>query len=115
MQLVEKIGIKHLEAYGDLKLIINQVNREYEVWYEDLVSYNNATINIAEKFRSFYINHVPRQQNAHVDALASFAASLPLPAGARESTIHSHDLYFLKFALEDSQTAERKLQVNEIF
>jgi len=60
MQLVEKIGIKHLEAYGDLKLIINQVNREYEVWYEDLVSYDNATINIAEKFRSFYINHVPR-------------------------------------------------------
>jgi len=31
MQLVEKIGIKHLEAYGDSKLIVNQVRREYEV------------------------------------------------------------------------------------
>ena len=31
MQLVEEIGIKHLEAYGDSKLIVNQVCSEYEV------------------------------------------------------------------------------------
>jgi len=37
---------------------------------------------MAEKFKSFYINHVPRQQNAYADALASLAASLDLPAGA---------------------------------
>jgi len=31
IQLAEEIGIKHLEAYGDSKLIINQVRGEYEV------------------------------------------------------------------------------------
>jgi len=31
MQLVQEIGVKHLEAYGDSKLIINQVCKEYEV------------------------------------------------------------------------------------
>jgi len=36
---------------------------------------------MAEKFENFYIDHVPRQQNAHADALASLAALLALPAG----------------------------------
>ena len=58
MQFAEETGIKHLEAYNDSKLIVNQVRREYEVVYEDLVPYHNATINMAEKFRSFYINLV---------------------------------------------------------
>ena len=61
MQLVEEIGVKHLEAYSDSTLIVNQVCREYEVWHEDLVPYHNATINMAEKFKSFYINHIPHQ------------------------------------------------------
>jgi len=60
---------------------------------------------MAERFRNFYIDHVPRQQNTHADALASLPASLVLPAGATEKVlIYSHDLYCLKFALEDNQT-----------
>ena len=75
----------------------------------------NATINMAEKFKSFYINHVPRQQNTHADALASLAASLDLPARAKEKVlVHSHDLYCLKFALEDNQTPEQNLKVKEV-
>ena len=31
MQLAKEIGIEYLEAYGDSKLIINQVRGEYEV------------------------------------------------------------------------------------
>ena len=78
MQLAEEIDLEHLKAYGDSKLIINQVRGEYEVRHEDMVPYRNVTINMAEKFQSFYIDHVPRQQNAHADALASLAASLAL-------------------------------------
>jgi len=102
MQVTEDIGVKYLEAYGDSKLIVNKV-REYEVQYEDLVPYHNAAINMAEKFKSFYINHVSRQQNAHADALASLAASLALPARATEKVlVHSHNMYCPKFALEDN-------------
>jgi len=60
MKLAEEIGVKNLEAYGDSKLTVNQVHGEYEVQHKDLVPYHNATINMAEKFRSFYIDHVPR-------------------------------------------------------
>jgi len=38
---------------------------------------------MAKKFENFYIDHIPRQQNAHADALASLSASLALPAGAQ--------------------------------
>jgi len=30
---------------------------------------------MTKKFKNFYINHVPRQQNAHAHAHASLAAS----------------------------------------
>ena len=102
MQIVDEIGVKNLEAYGDSKLIINQVRGEYEVRHEDLVSYFNATISMAEKFENFYIDHAPHQQNAYANALASLAASLALPAGVVEKILaYSHDLYYPRVAFED--------------
>ena len=71
MQFADEIGVKNLEAYGDSKLIVSQVRGEYEVRHEDLVPYYNATVHMAGKFTNFYIDHVPRRQNAHADALAS--------------------------------------------
>ena len=58
MQIVDEIDVKYLEAYGDSKLIVNQVRGEYEVRREDLVPYYNATISMAERFGNFYIDHV---------------------------------------------------------
>ena len=70
---------------------------------------------MAEKFKNFYIDHVPRQQNAHVDALASLAASLSLLARATERVlVYSHDLYCYKFALGDSKISRGDLQVKEV-
>ena len=69
---------------------------------------------MAERFRNFYIDHVPRQQNAHADALASLAASLALPPGVVEKIfVYSHDLYCPRFAFEDNQMPTRDLQVKK--
>ena len=110
MRITDQIDVKNIKAYGDSKLIVNQVRGEYEVRHEDLIPYHNATIYITERFRNFYIDHVPRQQNAH--ALASLAASLALPAGATEKVlVYIHDLYCLRFAFEDNQKPTGDLQV----
>ena len=53
MQLADEIGVKNLEAYGDSKLIVNQVRGEYDVRHEDLVPYYNATVHMAERFINF--------------------------------------------------------------
>jgi len=65
-----------------------------------------------EMFENFCIDHVPQQQNAHADALASLAASLALPVRAIEKVlVYSRDLYCCKFALEDSESPRGDLQV----
>ena len=114
MQLADEIGVKNIEAYGDSKLIVNQVRGEYEVRHEDLVPYYNATVHMAERFINFYIDHVPHWQNAHADALASLAASLAIPAGVVEKIlVYSHDLYCPRIAFEDYQKPTGNCQVKE--
>jgi len=44
LQIAQQIGVQYLEAYGDSKLIINQVKGEYEVCQENLIPYHHATI-----------------------------------------------------------------------
>ena len=114
MQIVDEIGVNNLETYGDSKLIVNQVCGEYEVRHEDLVPSHNATIYMAERFRNFYIDYVPCQQNVHANALASLTASLALPArAAKKVLVYSHDLYCPRFVLEDNQIQAGNIQVKE--
>ena len=69
---------------------------------------------MAERFRNFYIDHVPHQQNTHADALASLAASLALPAGVVEKILaFSRDLYCPRFAFEDHQKPTGDCQIKE--
>jgi len=111
MQIADEICVKNLEAYGDSTLIVNQVRGEYEDRHKDLVPYYNATIHMAERFKNFYIDHVPCQQNAHADAL-TLAASLALPARIVEKIlVYSHDLYCLRIAFEDHQKPTGDCQV----
>jgi len=60
LQLTHEMGVCYLEAYGDSKLIVNQVKGEYEVQHENLVSYHHAVIKMANSFDGFYISHVSR-------------------------------------------------------
>jgi len=114
MKLAEDIRVKNLEAYGDSKAHHQPGSREHKDWHEYLVPYHIVTIIMLEKFENFYIDHVPHQQNAHVDVLASLAASLALPTGATERVlVYSRNLYCYKFALENSRTPRRNLQIKE--
>ena len=44
LQLAHGMGVRYLEAYGNSKLIINQVKGEYEVRHEDLVPYYHTCL-----------------------------------------------------------------------
>jgi len=79
LQLAHEMGVHYLEAYGDPKLIVNQVKGQYEVRHEDLVPYYHAVIKMANLFDGFYIGHVSRSQNTRVDTLAALASTLALP------------------------------------
>jgi len=78
LQLAHEMGVRYLEAYGDSKLIVNQIKGEYEVRHEDLVPYYHAIIKMANSFDGFYISHMSHFQNTKADALAALAATLAL-------------------------------------
>jgi len=58
LHLTQQMGVQYLEAYGDSKLIINQVKGEYEVHHEDLVLYHHVAIQLVNTFEGFYISHL---------------------------------------------------------
>jgi len=78
LQLAHEMEVHYLEAYGDSKLLVNQVKGEYEVRHENLIPYHHAVIKIVNSFDGFYIGHVSRFQNTKADTLAILAATLAL-------------------------------------
>jgi len=104
LQLIHELGFRYLEAYGDSKLIVSQVNGEYEVRHEDLIPYYHAVIEMANSFDDFYIGYVSRLQNTKADALAVLAATLTLPIDATYQLIVAAWCVFCpKYALETNE------------
>src|SRR4051812_39555451 len=63
---------------------------------------------MAEQFEGFYIGHVPRRNNTHVDALASLATSLCLQVGECQSVmVFARSLFHPKWT-----SPEDPLEVN---
>src|SRR3954471_24154567 len=87
LQLAHQLGVRNLQAYGDSKLVVNQLHGEYEVRSDDLIPYFNFALQMAEQFEGFYIGHVPCQDNTHADALAGLATSLCLQAGEYQNIL----------------------------
>lgn len=101
LQIGEELGVKYLEVYRYSRLVINQVRGEYEVRNKDLISYYRAIIAWTEKFKGLYINHIPRKDNMHVDALTSLVATLALPPKVEQKVLVARrNLYHPKYALE---------------
>lgn len=86
--MAQQLGLKYLEPYDDLKLLVNQVILEYEIKLEVYMLYHQVAIKLTNQFKQFYIGHVPQHENIYADALASLAATLVLPA-----RITSQDLF----------------------
>ena len=69
----------HLEVFGDLKLIINQVLLHYDVKKLELIPYYKYSKRLLGWFDHISITHIPRNENKQADALAKLATALALP------------------------------------
>nr|XP_016465496.1 PREDICTED: uncharacterized protein LOC107788332 [Nicotiana tabacum] len=79
-----EMKILQLEIYVDSKIIINQLLGSFEVKKEDLLPYHQYASGLLEKFDQVFLNHVSREENHKVDALANLATTMAL--GENEST-----------------------------
>ncbi|XP_075663275.1 uncharacterized protein LOC142632832 [Castanea sativa] len=75
-QMVRHLGGEIIELYCDSKLIVGQVNGEFEARDERMKKYLSRVKGVLGMFKSFKVRQIPRGQNAHADSLAMLATSL---------------------------------------
>lgn len=60
MKIMHESGIRNLQEYDDSMLIVNQVRGEFKVYHKGLVPYHTTSTQMADIFKTLYIQHIPR-------------------------------------------------------
>ena len=62
--------IKSITIYSDSQLVVNQINRKYQVKNERMILCYQKAMNILSNFNSWTIIHIPREKNKEADFLS---------------------------------------------
>ncbi|PKA65520.1 hypothetical protein AXF42_Ash005854 [Apostasia shenzhenica] len=62
--------VKCIQVFSDSQLVINQVNRAFEMKDEILKKYLQRTRSLISQFEDFSLTHIPREENQVADRLA---------------------------------------------
>ena len=73
LKFSKAMGVKHLIAEGDSKLVVNQINGVYKVLKEHLKPLYQEALSLSKQFQSFKLNYIPRAENFRADELANVA------------------------------------------
>ena len=76
MVMVQRMGGKSVRVFSDSRLVINQVNGEFEAKDERMQGYLSQVKCLQSEFDSFNLLHIPRNGNAHADSLSMLTTSL---------------------------------------
>jgi hypothetical protein len=68
------MGIKHVEAFGDLLLVVQQVADVFQCFDESLNAYLDKCLEIIALFDDFTMHHVSRHENTVANDLAQQAS-----------------------------------------
>ena len=66
--------VKHVEAYGDSLLVVQQVSKVCQCYNGSLNAYLARCLDIISCFDEFVIRHIPRDSNKKANALAQQAS-----------------------------------------
>ena len=75
MAMVQRMGGKSVKVFSDSRLVVSQVNGEFEAKDERMQGYLSQVKCLQSKFDSIDLLHIPRNGNAHADSLAMLATS----------------------------------------
>jgi ribonuclease HI len=102
--MLRSMGVKHVEAYGDSLLVVQQVAGEFQCLEGSLRACLDACLDIIGSFVEFQIWHVPRHENQKVNMLAQQASGYDVGGcnfHIQEQPMHE-DLYFFRVSAEES-------------
>ena len=81
MQEALQCGLRTLRVKTDSELLARQINGQYRVRDPQLRLFHDLAKHLAQAFRGFSIEHVPRTQNRLADRLASQAVKAAQASG----------------------------------
>jgi ribonuclease HI len=98
LKIAIEIGVKRLDVWGDLQLVIDQVMKNASCHDDKMEAYCKAVRALEDKFYVLELNHVPRRYNEEADELAKIASgriTVPLNVFAQDIaqpsvTLESH-------------------------
>lgn len=64
------LGWDSVEVYTDSELLVRQLNGQYQVHARHLVPLHRSALQLLKLFKTAWIYHIPREQNARADRLA---------------------------------------------
>ncbi|CAL1384138.1 unnamed protein product [Linum trigynum] len=76
LHMARELGAQKVNVKSDSALVVNQLNEVYEVKEESLGAYVNSVRKKCAWFREVTFTHIPREENAHADALSKLATAM---------------------------------------
>jgi ribonuclease HI len=70
LQILNSMGVKHVEAFGDLLLVMQQVTDMFQCFDGSLNAYLDIYLEILALFNDFTVQHISRDENTLVNNLA---------------------------------------------
>ena len=70
-----ELGVKHLYVYGDLALVINQLNKDWDTTSEKMDACCKAIRKLEGKFYGIEYTHAVQDKNQAADALSKLGSS----------------------------------------
>jgi hypothetical protein len=80
------MGVKHVKAFGDSQLVVQQVLEEYQCFDGTLNSYLEKCWSIIHSFDEFSIRHISRVENHRANNLAQDASGYRIKRGRFHNT-----------------------------
>ena len=74
LRIAVTLGIKRLLAYGDSKVVVQQVNKDWECTKEKMDAYCREIRKLETKFYGLEFHHAPRDNNVAADVLSKLGS-----------------------------------------
>ena len=78
LRLAVSLGIKRLLVYGDSLLVVQQVNKEWDINKDTMDAYVEEIRKLENKFSGLEIHHVDRDNNVGADVLSKLGSTRQL-------------------------------------
>jgi len=73
LRLAKDLGARKLRCNTDLRLVVGQVQGEYQVKDDLLLQYYHKVVEAMKEFEEVTLHHIPRAENARADRLSKLA------------------------------------------